>query len=60
MRWVVNVTHRPLYSWGKKPGKYCTGSWMGPKNGLEGCGKFHPPPGFDPWTVLPVMSPYND
>jgi hypothetical protein len=29
---------------GKKPDTYCIG---GPRVGLNGCGKSHPPPGFD-------------
>jgi hypothetical protein len=60
MGWVVKVTDRSIYPRGKKRGKYFTGSWMGPKCGIAGCGKFYPPPGFDPRTVIPVMSPYTD
>ena len=33
---------------------------MGPRAGVNGCGKSLPPPGFDPLTVQPVASPYND
>ena len=29
---------------------------MGPRTGLDGCGKSQPPPGFDPRTVQPVAS----
>ena len=29
---------------------------MGPRAGLDGCGKYHPSPGFDPRTVQPVAS----
>jgi hypothetical protein len=29
---------------------------VGPRAGLDGCGKSRPPPGFDPWTVQPVAS----
>ena len=32
---------------------------MGPRAGLDGCGKSHPP-GFDPLTVQPVASRYTD
>jgi hypothetical protein len=43
MRWgcVVNSTSRPLYhrEW---PGTHHTGDWVGPRAGLEGCGKSHP------------------
>ena len=24
---------------GKKPGTYCIGGWLGPRAGLDGCGK---------------------
>ena len=27
---------------GKRPGTHCIGGWMGPRAGLEGCGKSHP------------------
>ena len=40
--WVVNETPRPLYPPGKEPGTHCTGGWVGPKAGLDGCGKFLP------------------
>ena len=33
---------------------------MDPRDGLEGCGKISPPPGFDPRTVQPVASRYTD
>ena len=34
---------------------------MGPRTGLDGCGKSRPPqPGFDPRTVEPVASRYSD
>ena len=36
------------------------GGWVGPRAGLDGCGKFRPPPGFDPRTVQPVASRYTD
>jgi hypothetical protein len=32
---------------------------VGPRAGLNGCGKFRPPPGFDPRTVQPVASRYT-
>jgi len=40
---------------GERPGTHCTGGWMGPRAGLEGQ-KISPPPGFDPWTVQPIVS----
>jgi hypothetical protein len=27
---------------GKRPGTYCIGGWVGPRAGLDGCGKFVP------------------
>jgi len=46
MRWVVNATPLPLYP-REKPGTRCIGGWVGPRAGLDGCGKSRPPPGFD-------------
>jgi hypothetical protein len=43
----------------KRPSNHCTGGWLGPRAGLDGCGKFHPPPGFDPRNVQPVASRYR-
>jgi len=45
---------------GKRPGTHCTGSWEGPREGLDGCGKSRPPRKFDPRTVQPVASRYTD
>ena len=45
---------------GKRPGTHCTGGWMGPRAGLDRCGKSRLPPGFYPRTVLSVASPYTD
>jgi len=59
MGWVVNSTPRPLYL-RERPGTHCTGSWEGPRAGLDRCGKSRTPPGFDPRTVHPVASRYND
>jgi len=55
--WVVNATPRSLYPW-ERPGTHCIGGWVGPRAGLDGCGKSRPPPGFDPRTVHPVASRY--
>jgi len=33
---------------------------MGPRAGLDRCGKSRPPPGFEPRTVVPVASRYTD
>ena len=44
----------------ERPGTHCTGGWVGPRAGLERCGKSRPPPAFDPRTVQPVASYYTD
>ena len=36
------------------------GGLVGPRAGLEGCGKSRPTPGSDPRTVQPVASRYTD
>jgi hypothetical protein len=56
---VVNPGSRPLYP-RERPGTHCIGGWMGPRAGLEGCGKSRPPPGFDPRTMQPVASGCTD
>ena len=33
---------------------------MGPRAGLDRCGKFRPPPGYDPRIFQPVTSRYTD
>ena len=45
--WVVDATHRETH------GTHYTGGWVGPKTGLDGCGKSRPPLGFDLRTVHP-------
>jgi len=57
--WVVNATHRPLYPQ-ERPGTDCIGGWVGPRAGLDGRGKSHPPPGFDLRTIQSVKSRYTD
>jgi len=59
MVWVVNAAHRPFYP-RERPGPLCIGGWVGPRAGLDGCGKSRPPPGFDLRTVQPVTSRYTD
>ena len=51
---------------GKRPGTHCTGDWVGPKAGMDGCEKSRPPMlGFDPLPVQPVgksvilLNPYQ-
>jgi hypothetical protein len=46
---------------GKRPGTHYQGGWVGPRAGLDGCGKPRPPPpGFDPRTVQTVASRFTD
>jgi hypothetical protein len=44
MGWVVNATPRPLYPW-ERPGTHCIGGWLGPRAGLDRCGKSRSPIG---------------
>ena len=44
----------------KRSGTHCTGGWVGPRAGLNRCGKSAPPPGFDTRTVQPAASRYTD
>jgi hypothetical protein len=44
--WVVTTTPRPLYP-RERPGTHCTGSWVGPRAGLDVFtrhGVYQPPP----------------
>ena len=59
MGWVVNATPSHFTTL-ERPGTHCIGGWVGPRAGLDGCGKPHPTPGFDPRTVQPVASRYTD
>jgi hypothetical protein len=59
MGWVVDATPRPLYP-RERPGTHCIGGWVGPRPGLDVCGKSRPPPGLDPRTVQPIASRYTD
>jgi len=49
----------PIYPRGR-PGTNCIGGWVGPRAGLDGCGKYRPLPGFDPRAAQPVASRYTD
>ena len=55
MGWVGDATPRQLYPM-QRPGTHCTGGWVGPRTGLDGCGKSRPTPGFDRRTFQPVPS----
>jgi hypothetical protein len=59
--WMTGQRHTPAaLPQGKRPGTHCIGGWVGPRAGLDGCGKPRPPPGLDPRTIQPVASPYTD
>ena len=59
MGWVVKATPRPLYPL-ERSSTHCIGCRVGPRAGLDGCGKSRPPPGFDSRTAQPVASRYTD
>ena len=42
------------FSPGRIPVIYCSGGWSGIRDGLDGCGKISPPPGFEPRSVHPI------
>jgi len=56
---VVNVTSRLFYP-RERPSTQCVGHWVGPKAGLDRCGKISPPTGIQSPTVQPVASRYTD
>jgi len=56
---VVNATPRSLYP-RERPDTRCIGGWVGPRAGLDRCGKSHLPPGFDSRTVQLVANRYTD
>jgi len=40
---VCGQNHAPVaLPPGKRPGTHCTGGWVGPRSGLDGCGKSRP------------------
>jgi hypothetical protein len=50
--WVVNATTRSLYH-RKRPGTHCIGGWVGPRAGLDRCGKSRPHRGTIPGQSSP-------
>jgi len=60
MGWGVSVTPRSLFTPQEKPSTHYTGGLVGPRAGLDRCGKSHSLPAFDPRTVQPVASRYTD
>ena len=59
MGWVFNATPRPLYP-RERPGTHCAGCWVGPRAGLDRCGKSRLPLGFDSRTVQSLTNRYTD
>jgi len=57
---VDDQRYAPAALPGERPGTHCTGGWVDPRAGLDGCGKSRPPPAFDPRTVQPIASRYTD
>ena len=45
---------------GNRPGTHCTGGWVDPRAGLDGCGKSRPHRDSIPRTVQPLASRYTD
>jgi hypothetical protein len=44
----------------ERPGAHFMAGWMGPRVGLEGCGKSTSPQRLDPWTLQPIASRYTN
>jgi hypothetical protein len=57
---VGGQRHAPAALPWERHGTHWIGGWVGPRDGLDRCGKFRPPPGFDPQTVQPVATQYTD
>ena len=57
---VGGQRHAPAALTRERLGTNCIGGWVGPRAGLDGCGKSRPPPAFDPRTVQPVANRYTD
>jgi hypothetical protein len=60
LEWVRGQRHASaaLYQ-RERPGTLCTGGWVGPRAGLDKCGKSRTPLGFESRTVLAVASRYT-
>jgi hypothetical protein len=43
----------------RRPGIHFTGRWVGPRAGLDECGKSRPSPGIHPRTVQRLVSRYT-
>jgi len=57
---VGGQRHDPAALPRERPCTHCTGGWVGPRTGMNRCGKPRPPPAFDPRNVQPVASRYTD
>ena len=57
---VGGQRHAPAVLPQQCPGIHCTGSWMSPRAGLDGCGKYRPSSRFDARTVQLVANRYTD
>jgi hypothetical protein len=57
---VGGQRHAPTLYPRERPLIHCIEEWVGLGASLDGCGKSRPPPEFDPRTVQPVASRYND
>jgi hypothetical protein len=60
MQWMVSATPWPLYPLGKRPVTCCTGGWVGPRAGLDGCGKSRSQKYSISGLSSPVASRYTD
>jgi hypothetical protein len=56
---VVMAAPWPLYS-RERRGTHCIIDWVGPRAGLDGCGKYCLTPGFKLRSVKPIASRYTD
>jgi hypothetical protein len=59
MQWMVNATPRPFYP-RERHGTNCIGGWVGPRAGLDGCGKSRLHRDSIPGPSKPVASRYTD
>ena len=51
-RWGEWSTPRPgRFNPGNRSGTHCKEGWLGPRDGMDRCGKNRPPLGFDPQAV---------
>jgi len=59
--WVRGQRHAPAALYPQEgPGSHCTGGWVGPRAGLDRCGKPRPHRDSIPEPSSPVASRYTD